>query len=65
MLETISEEEFYEAMKKISEKLHENGIYCDKEAAHVAMDELMCELLTMLGYNRAVQIFRDTPKWYA
>ncbi len=65
MIETIREEEFYEAMKKIAEKLGENDVYYDEETAHQDMDELMCELLTMLGYGRAVQIFRGTPKWYA
>ena len=62
-MEIIKEEEFYEAMKKISNELHD--IYYDKERIHIEMDNLMCELLTTLGYGRAIEIFKSTPKWYA
>lgn len=65
MLKTIREEEFYEAMKNIYEKLYEKGSHYNEELSHIDMDDLMCELLTMLGYGRAVKIFQNTPKWYS
>ena len=37
----------------------------DEEIAHVQMDGLMCELLKILGYGEAVEVFDETPKWYA
>jgi len=32
---------------------------------HEAMDDLMCETLTSLGYSAGVEIFENTKKWYA
>lgn len=37
----------------------------DIEMSHSDGDDLMCELLDSLGYGEGVQIFRDSPKWYA
>lgn len=37
----------------------------DREGAHMTADELLCELLTTLGYVAVVQAWRDVPKWYA
>ena len=37
----------------------------DQEYAHRYMDRLMCDLLRELGYGEGVEIFEDTPKWYA
>lgn len=37
----------------------------DCEVAHADMDQLMLDLLTELGYEEAVKIFRDQEKWYA
>lgn len=37
----------------------------DEEVEHSDMDDLMCELLTSLGYEEGVQIFKDAHKWYA
>lgn len=37
----------------------------DEENIHVAMDDLMVELLTSLGYGEGCKVFTDQPKWYA
>ena len=57
----MTPEEFAERMKELSEECN----YGDNEVAHKEMDELMCELLTVLGYGEGVAIFGDAHKWYA
>ena len=37
----------------------------DTEFKHVNADELMCELLTSLGYGEGVEIFKNMDKWYS
>jgi hypothetical protein len=37
----------------------------DEEDAHARMDELMCKVLSSLGYHEGVQIFIEQAKWYA
>ena len=37
----------------------------DLEGRHVAMDELMYNVLISLGYGDGVDIFNNTYKWYA
>lgn len=37
----------------------------DPEADHIKADELMCQLLTSLGYGEGVKIFREMYKWYS
>lgn len=37
----------------------------DTEAAHVSADEVLCELLTFLGYADVVTAWRTIDKWYA
>ena len=39
--------------------------YYDQEDMHIEMDNLMCDVLRMLGYGEGVKIFEDTPKWYS
>ena len=36
-----------------------------EEYTHIDMDKLMCELLCELGYEKGVEVFRHTPKWYS
>ena len=59
-METISPEEFTERMKHIKDSYSH-----DLECRHVHMDELMCEVLTSLGYEGGVKIFENTEMWYA
>ena len=37
----------------------------DEEEVHYHMDAAICELFQSLGYEEAVYIFDNTPKWYA
>lgn len=53
----IDANEFAEKMKKCAEK--------DTEAAHIEADELMCEVLSGLGYQAGVDYFHEMNKWYA
>ena len=52
-----SPEEFAEDMKKCTDS--------DPEYSHIRADELMCELLTSLGYKEGVDIFDKMSKWYS
>jgi hypothetical protein len=36
----------------------------DPEQNHWRMDELMCSLLTELGYKSGIDIFKKSEKWY-
>ena len=37
----------------------------DEEIVHSVMDGIMCETLEKLGFAKGVEIFDETPKWYA
>jgi hypothetical protein len=37
----------------------------DEECVHADMDNIMCDLLRQLGYGEGIDIFENTPKWYA
>lgn len=51
--------------KEFAEKMYQLAESGDAEADHVKADELMCQLLTSLGYGEGVKIFRDMDKWYS
>ncbi len=51
--------------KEFAEKMYQLAESGDAEADHVKADELMCQLLTSLGYGEGVKIFRDMYKWYS
>ena len=55
----FSPTEFEERMKDLA--THQD----DREYMHVDMDDLMCEILEKLGYEKGIETFRQTPKWYA
>lgn len=50
-------------MKDIRDTYGQN--YRDEEDIHYDMDNLMCEVLTELGYGDGVKVFRNEPKWYS
>lgn len=56
----MTPDEFKNEMLKIDEKY--GG---DLESCHAYMDDLMCSLLTDLGYKDGIEIFNNTDKWYA
>ena len=37
----------------------------DTEAAHSLYDDILCELLLELGYNKLVDRFNALERWYA
>lgn len=55
----LTPEEFEAQIKK------EIETNTDSESCHAALDEMCCELLESLGYDAAMQLYRDAEKWYA
>ena len=53
--------------EEFAKNMAEIQTYCkdDEERCHAAMDELMCDVLRQLGFGEGVDIFENTPKWYA
>lgn len=37
----------------------------DIEIVHARADDMLCELLTQLGYEKTVEAYQKVPKWYA
>lgn len=37
----------------------------DKEAAHVAADQVLCEFLRAKGYDAIVDAWHEVEKWYS
>ena len=35
------------------------------EALHIEMDRLMCKVLSQLGYEKGVEVFKNTELWYS
>lgn len=60
----MTPEEFKQAMADAHKKYWETK-WLDEEYGHIAMDEIMCDLLKSLGYGEGIDIFENTPKWYA
>lgn len=48
-----------------AEKMREASDVSDPESSHVVGDDLMCEVLTDLGYGEGVSVFCVMRKWYA
>lgn len=59
----MAPEEFKQAMAEAYRNYYE--IKNDEELVHGAMDCIMCDLLRSLGYGEGIDIFDNTPKWYA
>jgi hypothetical protein len=51
--------------EEIAAKIQYECHHTDTEAAHCRADEILCELLRALGYNKTVNAWDDVPKWYA
>ena len=48
-------------LKVINRELGEK----DTEMAHVHADDVLCDLLIVLGYDEVVSEWEKIPKWYA
>lgn len=60
-ISVMTPEEFAKEMKELSEECSHG----DTELVHCRMDELMCKILTTLGYGDGIKVFDETKKWYA
>ncbi len=47
------------------ELLKAEQINIDVEVAHIRADDILCKLLTELGYSEVVEEFEKVRKWYA
>lgn len=59
----MTKEEFYHEMLKLEETYA--TALDDPELFHIKADELISNLLIELGYGQGVEVFLDTPKYYA
>lgn len=69
-VQPVSPDKFKELMQSIKNYKY-RGIYSydDKitnpEGSHYTADALMCDLLSSLGYEDGIEIFRNMDKWYS
>lgn len=56
----MSPDEFRDRMIEIARRAE-----YDAEEPHEEADDLMCEILTDLGYGEGVKVFEEMDKWYA
>ena len=66
---TITPEEFKKRMNEISKNVMElddqnPDMPSMIEKAHVQADELMCQILTDLGYEEGIDLFKKMEKYY-
>lgn len=65
-MDVMTPEEFATKMREIAKMAGDGDAdHGDQEAAHSEGDGLMMDVLRSLGYAEGVEIFRNTPKWYA
>lgn len=50
-----------EAIKELTSYHHTT----DEEVAHARADDILCEILTDLGYADVVEAYHKVPKWFA
>ena len=55
-----SPDDFARRMRNVAKQFPD-----DPERQHILMDNLMCTLLTRLGYTEGVEVFNNTHRWYA
>jgi len=56
----MTKKEFKAQMLALKERWQD-----DPEVFHSEADDLMCWLLTKLGYGEGVEIFENAEKWYS
>lgn len=56
-------EEFYLQMVEIKQRCFDEDD--DEEQCHRSMDNLICSVMIELGYSDGIDVFKNTPKWYA
>jgi hypothetical protein len=55
------ESKYLELLKQLDP--HPNQIA--SEESHIAADDILCELLFNLGFDKIVDAYNKIPKWYA
>ena len=56
----MTPQEFHDAMIALDEKYAG-----DKETLHARADDLLCKVLTELGYEKGLLVYETMDKWYA
>ena len=57
----MTPDEFYKRMADI----YGDSDYYDIEEGHLRADELICDVLKSLGYEKGIELFENADKWYA
>ena len=52
-------------IKEAVEKMKECVNNSDTELAHLDADNILCDVLTQLGYKELVDLYEKVHKWYA
>lgn len=52
-------------IKEAVEKMKECVNNSDTELAHLDADNILCDVLTQLGYKELVDLYEKVNKWYA
>ena len=52
-------------IKEAVEKMKECVNNSDTELAHLDEDNILCDVLTQLGYKELVDLYEKVNKWYA
>lgn len=63
-MKLISPEEFEAEVRRIINDAHKTLIF-DDETLHIDLDDLLCETLKSLGYEKGVDLYNEVPKYYA
>ena len=58
----MNPEEFAKRMSLLYNSISGTNYSIDKKYVHKEMDNLMCELLIEFGYEKGINIFKNTPK---
>jgi len=51
--------------EKAAGKMKKIATIYDIEFRHIKADDLLCEILTQMGYKKMVNIYKQIIKWYA
>lgn len=54
-----------EQLEKYQERLDEIALWGDSEEGHWEADQILCDILTELGYDKIVASYQQVGKWYA
>lgn len=58
----MTEEQRKEYLNRLLELGKDNW---DTEGNHIAADDILCDILCLLGYDDIVNAYDEIPKWYA